>query len=90
MYDLTDEALDQTFESLLRFLRTMPNYAAKQTLAAILEETALLDALLRESGGEAPEGEGYGEALARLWDRIDEGRNLRAHALLQNLMRQEG
>jgi hypothetical protein len=90
MYDPTDEALDQTFDSLLHFLRTMPEHASKGVLAALLEEEALLEVLLSEAGHALPEGDAREEALGRVWDRVEEGRDRRAYALLQNLVRQEG
>jgi hypothetical protein len=89
MYDATDETMDQTYSTLLHLLRTMPNHAAKNVLAAILEETSLMEALLGEAGVPVPEGEAREEALGRLWESVQQGRDARAAALLHNLARME-
>lgn len=89
MYDVTDESTDRTYATLLHLLRTLPDHLCKSILAAVLEETALMEALLREAGVFVPEGEERQEATGRLWDAVREGRDARAAALLQNLMRQE-
>jgi hypothetical protein len=89
VYDVTDEMTDRTYSTLLHLLRTMPDHAAKNVLAAILEETALMEALLCEAGGTVPEGEARGDALGRFWEIVQEGRDAKAAALLQNLARME-
>ena len=89
MYDATDESTDRTYAMLLHLLRTLPDHLGKSVLAAVLEETALFEALLKEAGVEVPAEEDRQEATGRLWEEVREGRDSRAAALLQNLMRQE-
>ena len=89
MYDPSDERVEDLFSTLLHQLRSVPDRLAKNALAAMFEETALLSVMLEERGIEAPSGMEREEALGRLWDKVEAERNARAEALTHSINRHE-
>lgn len=89
MYDPMDEKTDALFSTLLLLLRNVPDRLAKNALSGLLEETALLEACLRDAGVEPPLGEARMEAIGRFWEEIEESRDTRAGALLKAIQSEE-
>jgi hypothetical protein len=89
MYDPTDESVDALYATLLQLVRAMPDNLGKQVMARLFEESALRQVLL-ELGKPLPvDEEGWAEAYAEHWDRIEEIRNDHAANFLNAVQREE-
>jgi len=88
MYDPTDERTDGLFTLLVRLLRETPENLAKQSLARLFEETALVQ-FLAERAGVALNAQALESALADHWDEIEARRNELAADALNAIQTQE-
>ena len=88
MYDPTDERTDQLFGAMVEVLKAVPERLAKQALARLFEDAALLELMLKERGGE-PDPESVEKALAAHWEEVQAGRNERAADFLYSIQSEE-
>ncbi len=88
MYDPTDERLDELFSLLLRLLNETPPNLAKQSLARLLEQTALAQVLLAKRGM-VLDPDTAEAALAEYWDEVEALRNELAADALNAIQTQE-
>jgi len=89
MYDPTDERVEEVFALLLRILKSIPDNLAKQSLARLFEEQAILELLLEQLSRAPLEPADLETATSEHWDRVELLRNARAEAYLHALQREE-
>jgi hypothetical protein len=89
MYDPTDERVEEIFAHLLILLRSIPDNLAKQALARLFEEQAVLQILFEERSHAPMDPQILEAATSEHWDRIELLRNARAEAYLHALQREE-
>ena len=89
MYDPSDERVNQIFDLLVRLLRSVPDNLAKQSLARLFEEQAVLEVLVEEHARTMLTPGRVEDAMAEHWDRVEEVRNRRAEAFLHAMQREE-
>lgn len=89
MYDPTDDRTEALFSALLSVLREAPAAAAKQALAGLLEEAALVEILAREGRPVPRDAEGVSSELAQRWEEVAALRDEKAASFLYALQRNE-
>ncbi len=89
MYDPTDEKVEELFAALLFLLKGAPANLAKQSLARLFEEAALMDLLAREGNGLPEDEEAWQEALAERWEEVEALRNEKAASFLHSIQMSE-
>jgi hypothetical protein len=89
MYDPTDERVDEIFSLLLHLLRTTPDNLAKQSLARLFEEQAVLEVLVEDRQAAPLDPASAEAATSEHWDRIEKVRNVRAENFLHAIQHEE-
>jgi len=89
MYDTTDESVDRVFSLLVHLLRNVPDNLAKQSIARLFEEQAVLEILLEERTRAPLAPAEVDAATAEHWDRVEAVRNRRAEAYLHAIQHEE-
>ncbi|MGC8762897.1 MAG: hypothetical protein ACP5VN_04595 [Acidobacteriota bacterium] len=89
MYDPTDARTEALFSAILQVLRGAPETTAKQALATLLEEAALVELLAREGAPFPGDSDLFSDLLARRWEEVEALRNEKAASFLYSLQRNE-
>ncbi len=88
MYDPTDERVDELFSALASLLKEAPAAVAKQSLAGVFEDLALVRVMLA-GAGVTLDPETAEAALADHWDEVEALRNELAADALNRIQTQE-
>lgn len=88
MYDPIDEKTDELFGTMVEILKAVPDRVARQALARLFEDAALLEAMLKQRGGDL-DPESVESTLTAHWDEVQAGRNERAADFLYSIQSME-